>query len=280
MHLGVTMFATDKSIRPDDLAREAEARGFESLFFPEHTHIPTGRRTPYPMGGELPDEYKRTFDLFVSMTAAAAATTRLTVGSGICLVAQRDPIITAKEVASVDALSGGRVIFGIGFGWNEDEMEDHGVEPRRRRSLAREKVLAMKALWQDDEASFDGEHVHLPPTWMWPKPVQRPHPPILIGGATGPTLFRHVVEYADGWMPIGGSGLRKAVPELHRLAEEGGRDPSTITVIPFSVVGEADRLEYYASQGFPRTVLGLPSAPADVVLPLLDRYAGLLERVA
>jgi probable F420-dependent oxidoreductase len=280
MHVGVTMFTTDRSMRPDELAREVEARGFESLFFPEHTHIPVSRRTPYPMGGELPEEYHRTYDLFVAMTAAASATSTLVVGSGICLVAQRDPIVTAKEVASLDQLSGGRLVFGVGFGWNEDEMEDHGVDPRRRRSIAREKVLAMKALWGEDEAGFEGEHVRVAPSWMWPKPVQRPHPPIFIGGAGGATLFRHVAEYADGWMPIGGSGVRQSLPELQRAVEDAGRDPASIKVMIFSAAGEPGRLEYYASLGFERTVIGLPSAPAGVVLPLLDRHAELLAQVA
>ncbi|HSS08652.1 MAG TPA: TIGR03619 family F420-dependent LLM class oxidoreductase, partial [Acidimicrobiales bacterium] len=174
MKIGVTMFPTDLAIRPDQLAAELEVRGFESLFFPEHTHIPIGRRTPYPMGGELPEEYKRTFDPFVTIAAATAKTTSLVLGTGVCLVAQRDPILLANEVASVDVLSGGRVVFGVGYGWNVDEMEDHGVNPRQRRALVREKVLAIKALWTEEVAGFDGELVHFEPSWSWPKPAQRP----------------------------------------------------------------------------------------------------------
>src|ERR671910_3184827 len=199
------MFATDQVMRPDELARAAEERGFVSLYVPEHTHIPVSQRTPTPTGDAvLPDYYKRAFDPFVALGMAAGATERLRVGTGICLVAQRDPIVTAKAVASLDHLSGGRFVFGSGFGWNEDEIEDHGVDMRRRRDVARENVLAMQRLWADDEAVFDGEFVQLPPSWSWPKPRQRPWPPVLIGGASGPKLFGHVAEYAAGWVTLGG----------------------------------------------------------------------------
>jgi probable F420-dependent oxidoreductase len=276
MEIGVTMFPTDLSIRPDHLAIELETRGFESLFFPEHTHIPTSRRTPYPAGGELPEEYKRTFDPFVAIAAGAARTERLIFGTGICLVAQRDPIVLAKDVASVDVLSGGRFVFGVGYGWNVDEMEHHGVDPKRRRALVREKILAMKALWSDEEARFDGEFVHLEPSWSWPKPRQQPHPPIFLGGAPGPTLFGHVVEWADGWMPIGGAGLGSTLPQLRRAAEEAGRDPDSIGIMIFGAAPDAGKLDYYRQLGVTRTVFGLPSAPADTVLPLLDKWSQLL----
>jgi alkanesulfonate monooxygenase SsuD/methylene tetrahydromethanopterin reductase-like flavin-dependent oxidoreductase (luciferase family) len=179
-------------------------------------------------------------------------------------------------VATVDLLSGGRFIFGIGFGWNHDEMEDHGVDPKHRRALGREKMLAMRSLWTDEEAGFDGEYVHLPPSWQWPKPVQQPHPPIVIGGAAGPTLFRHIVEYADGWIPIGGRGVKEQLPVLRGLAEEAGRDPDSIDVVIFAAQSDPGKLDYYRTLGFRRTILNLPSAPADVVLPLLDDYAKLL----
>jgi probable F420-dependent oxidoreductase len=276
MKIGVTMFPTDIAIRPDRLAIELEHRGFESLFFPEHTHIPIGRRTPYPMGGELPEEYKRTFDPFVAIAVAAAQTTSLVLGTGVCLVAQRDPILLAKEVASVDLLSGGRVVLGVGYGWNVDEIEDHRVNPKRRRALVRENVLAMKALWTDDVAGFDGELVHIEPSWSWPKPAQQPHPPIFLGGAAGPTLFRHIVEWASGWMPIGGTGLSRTWPELRQVAEEAGRDPNTIKVDVFGAGPSARNLDHYRDIGVDRTCLALPSAPADVVLPLLDEWAKLL----
>ena len=276
MDIGVTIFLTDKSIGVIELARALEERGFESLFVPEHTHIPVSRTTPYPMGGELPDEYRRTYDPFVALSAAAAVTTNLKLGTGICLVAQHDTICLAKEVASLDALSNGRFVFGIGYGWNIDEMEDHGVAPKARREYVREQMLAMKSLWSEEEASFDGTYVKLPKSWAWPKPVQQPGPPVFLGGAAGPKLFRHIAEYADGWMPIGGGGLRESLPALHQAAEEAGRDPASIDLLVFFSVPDKGKLDYYRELGVGRTVFGLPSAPADVVLPLLDKYADLL----
>jgi probable F420-dependent oxidoreductase len=274
------MFATDRSMDVVELARAAEQRGFYSLYAPEHTHIPTGRDTPAPTGDEqLGDQYLRTLDPFVALTAAATATTRLRVGTGICLVAQRDPIVTAKEVASLDFLSGGRFSFGIGFGWNREEMADHGVSYADRRAIVRERVLAMRSLWEDDEAAFAGEHVQLSPSWAWPKPVQRPHPPILIGGAAGAKLFEHIVEYADGWIPIGGAGLSSALPELHRTADAAGRDPSTLAVVPFGTIPNQGKLDHYGSLGIDEVVLQLPHAPAEEVLRVLDRHAEFVERV-
>ena len=278
MHFGLTMFATDQVMRPDDFARAAEERGFVSLYVPEHTHIPVSRRTPPPSGDAvLPDYYKRPFDPFVAMAMAAAATERLRVGTGICLVAQRDPIVTAKAVASLDHLSGGRFVFGVGFGWNADEIEDHGIEMRRRRDVAREHLLAMQRLWADDEASFEGEHVHLPPSWSWPKPTQKPWPPVLIGGAAGPKLFAHVAEYADGWIPIGGAGVREALPQLHRAMEAAGRDPATVRVIPFGTIPDPGKLDYYASIGIDEVVLRVPAGDHDTVVPALDEYSKLVE---
>ncbi len=278
MHFGLTMFATDQVMRPDDFARAAEERGFVSLYVPEHTHIPVSRRTPPPSGDAvLPDYYKRPFDPFVAMAMAAAATERLRVGTGICLVAQRDPIVTAKAVASLDHLSGGRFVFGVGFGWNADEIEDHGIEMRRRRDVAREHLLAMQRLWADDEASFEGEYVHLPPSWSWPKPTQKPWPPVLIGGAAGPKLFAHVAEYADGWIPIGGAGVREALPQLHRAMEAAGRDPATVRVIPFGTIPDPGKLDYYSSIGIDEVVLRVPAGDHDTVVPALDDYSKLVE---
>jgi len=272
------MFATDQVMRPDDFARAAEERGFVSLYVPEHTHIPVSRRTPPPSGDAvLPDYYKRPFDPFVAMAMAAAATERLRVGTGICLVAQRDPIVTAKAVASLDHLSGGRFVFGVGFGWNADEIEDHGIEMRRRRDVAREHLLAMQRLWADDEASFEGEYVHLPPSWSWPKPTQKPWPPVLIGGAAGPKLFAHVAEYADGWIPIGGAGVREALPQLQRAMEAAGRDPATVRVIPFGTIPDPGKLDYYASIGIDEVVLRVPAGDHDTVVPALDDYSKLVE---
>jgi probable F420-dependent oxidoreductase len=277
MDVGVQMFSTDLAIRPDELAREVEARGFDALFLPEHTNIPVSRRTPYPGGGELPDEYRRTYDLFVALTAASVVSERLTLGTGICLVGQRDPILLAKEVASLDVLSGGRFVFGIGYGWNEDEMENHGLDPKRRRAIVREKVLAMEALWTQEEAAFEGEHVHLAPTWSWPKPLQQPRPPILIGGAAGPTLFRHIVEFADGWIPIGGGGLSEQLNQLREQFEQAGRDPASLQVTVVGAAPSAGKLDHLASLGVGRFLIGLPASPAETVLPLLDRYADALS---
>jgi probable F420-dependent oxidoreductase len=277
MQFGVTMFGTDQAMRPDELARAAEERGFVSLYVPEHTHIPVSRRTPPPTGdGALPEYYARSLDPFVALTMAAAATDRLRVGTGICLVAQRDPIVTAKAVASLDRLSRGRFVFGIGFGWNEDELEDHGVDMRRRRDVAREHVLAMQRLWADDEATFDGEFVQLPPSWSWPKPVQQPWPPVLIGGAAGPKLFAHVAEYAHGWIPIGGAGVRASLPQLHRAMETAGRDPATARVVPFGSFPDPGKLDYYASLGIDEVVLRVPVGGPDVAIPVLDDYAKLV----
>jgi probable F420-dependent oxidoreductase len=210
------------------------------------------------------------------MASAAAATERLVVGTGIMLVAQRDPIVTAKAIATLDLVSEGRFVLGIGFGWNADELEDHGVTMKERRAVARERVLAMRALWRDDVASFDGEHVHIPPTWSWPKPVQPGGPPILIGGAAGPILFAHVAEYADGWIPIGGGGVRAALPDLHGACEAAGRDPATLRIVPFGTVPDPGKLEYYESIGITEVVLRLPSADDATVARTLDRYGDLL----
>jgi probable F420-dependent oxidoreductase len=271
---GITMFATDTSMSVPALARAAEERGLHSLFIPEHTHIPTSRRTPAPTGAaELAEEYRRTVDPFVGLAAAASITERIRLGTGICLIAQREPIVTAKAIASIDQLSGGRFELGIGFGWNHEEMEDHGVDPKRRRDQAREHMLAMRALWTNDVASFDGEFVHLEPSWSWPKPVVPGGPPVLIGGAAGPKMFAHIAEYADGWIPIGGAGVRAALPDLHRACESAGRDPAAFRIIPFGTLPDPGKLEYYASIGVTEIVLRVPTGDADTVLPVLDDHA-------
>ena len=272
------MFATDQTVSVPDLAREAEARGLHSLYIPEHTHIPTSRDTPPPTGdAELPEEYRRTVDPFAALSAAAAVTERIRLGTGICLVAQREPIVTAKAVATLDQLSGGRFEFGIGFGWNRDEMRDHGVDPATRRERSREHVLAMRALWRDDVASFAGEYVRFAPSWSWPKPVQPGGPPVLLGGAAGPKLFAHLAEYGDGWIPIGGAGINDALRELRAAYEAQGRDPATIRVVPFGTVPAPGKLDYYASFGIDEVVLRLPGAGRDTVLTVLDRYAALVD---
>jgi probable F420-dependent oxidoreductase len=272
------MFATDVSISVHELAREAEARGLQSLFLPEHTHIPTSRRTPPPTGdAELAEEYRRTVDPFVALAAAATVTESIRLGTGICLVAQREPIVTAKAVATLDQISGGRFDFGIGFGWNHDEMEQHGVDPATRRALTREHVLAMKALWTEDVASYDGELVHVAPSWSWPKPVQAGGPPILIGGAAGPKLFAHIAEYADGWIPIGGAGVRAALDDLARACEATGRDVADLQIVPFGTLPDPGKVEYFESIGVTEIVLRVPTGDADTVLPVLDNLADLVE---
>lgn len=283
MKLGVTIFPTDKAISPVLLAREAEERGFESLWLSEHSHIPASRRTPHggvKGAGPLSEMYWRTFDQFVALSAAASVTSRIKLATGICLVAQRDPIWLAKEVASLDTLSGGRVLFGIGYGWNKEEMAHHGIAYRDRRRVLREKVLAMKSLWTEDEASYSGEFVHLEPSWAWPKPVQRPHPPIIMGGDAGPKTLAHIIEFCDGWMPL--YGRHRVVDRIDALrvaAEDVGRDPAEIEIGVFSAPADLGKLEKLARAGVQRAVLGLPPAPAEVVLPMLDEYASLLEQV-
>lgn len=275
MRIGVTMFATDQAMDVVELAVEAEARGFGSLWLPEHTHIPTSRITPPPTGAAtLPEEYKRTLDPLVVLAAAAARTTTIRLGTGILLPAQRDPIVTAKAVATLQNLSGGRFWLGVGFGWNADEMAHHGVDYGRRREQAREHLLAMQALWRDDEAEFHGEFVDFGPSWSWPKPEVAV--PVMIGGGSGPKLFNHVAEYANGWIPIGGSGLAEAIPRLRAQVDAAGRDPAAIEVIPFGSEPTADKLEHFASIGVSECVFRLPSAGRDEVLRVLDRQVGFL----
>jgi probable F420-dependent oxidoreductase len=276
LRLSVTIFVTDRTIRPDELAREVEDRGFHGLYLPEHTHIPTSRLTPAPMGGELPEQYRRTLDPWVALATAAAVTTSLRLGTGVALVAQHDPIVLAKQVATLDHLSGGRVVFGAGFGWNREEAEDHGVDWPRRRDLVRERVLAMQRLWADDEASFEGSMVRVQPSWAWPKPPAR-RVPVLLGGGAGPILFRHVAEYADGWMPIGGAGMAAALPPLREAWAAAGRADADLQVVPFAALPDRGKLEHYREVGATEVVAQLPGRDRDAVLPVLDRYAALLE---
>ena len=280
MKFGITMFPTDYAIGPGELAREVEAHGFESLFFPEHTHIPASRKSPWPGGPNLPEEYSHTLDLFVALTAAAAATERLLVGSGICLVIERDPITLAKEVASLDYVSGGRALLGIGAGWNLEEMENHGTDPARRWRRMRETIEAMKAIWANDEGEYHGELIDFDPIWQWPKPVQDPHPPVIIGG-DGPTTLKRVARYGDGWMPIDGRNredFAPAIAELNDLAAEQGRGPMTVSL--FGVGSNPARIEKHAKAGVDRLVFLVPPAPADVVLPMLEERARLAEQFA
>ena len=281
MDFGVYMFPTDYAIRPDELAREVEARGFESIWFPEHTHIPASRRSPWPGGGDLPREYWHCYDPFVALTAAAAATTTLKLGTGICLVIERDPIVMAKEVASVDQISNGRFMFGIGGGWNAEEMENHGTNFRRRWRILRENILAMKTIWTEEEPEFHGDFVDFDPIWSYPKPAQTPHPPIFMGG-DGPRTFDRVVELADGWMPIGGrvnSGptLGEKAALLRTRLEDAGRDPDAVPITIFGVSPDADTIARMEQDGVSRVLLTLPPEDRDTVLPVLDDLAKLVR---
>lgn len=280
MQYGVSMFPTHDAIDPGTLAREVEQRGFTSLLFPEHTHIPTSRRSPYPGGGELPRKYAHTLDPFVASTAAALATDRLLVGPGICLVVERDPITMAKEVASVDHLSGGRLLFGVGAGWNREEMENHGTDPRTRMALMSERIHAMKAIWSDDEAQFHGSYVDFDPIWSWPKPVQRPHPPVLVGGM-GPTVIDRVLDYGDQWLAQNVTvetvdDFAPRVRELRGRAADAGR--GTVPVIMFNSQSTPEALERYVEAGVDRCDFALPSGGKDEVLPELDRLAELVAQ--
>ncbi len=283
MEIGVIIFPTDKSIQPIEIAKEAEARGFESLWFPEHSHIPSSRETPW--GGikdmpPLPEEYWRTHDQFVALSACAAVTEKLIIGTGITLVAQRDPIWLAKEVASLDMISGGRLEFGIGYGWNVEEFRNHKVDFKKRRDMLREYVLLMKEIWTKDEASFTGKYVDFEKSWAWPKPVQKPHPPIVMGGAAGPKTAAHIAEFCDGWMPLGGLyDLEGGWSRIQTACQKIGRDPASIALgIFFAMPPEGpDALKPLRDMGVARVILPLPSAPASEVLPILDSYAKFMH---
>lgn len=282
MKIGLVIFPTDKSIQPVELAKEVEARGFDSIWFPEHSHIPVSRETPW--GGRkgappLPEMYWRAHDQFVALAACAAVTDKIHLGTGITLVAQRDPIWLAKEVASLDMISQGRFELGIGYGWCVEEMRNHGVVFNQRRELVREKVMLMKALWTQDEASYQGELIQFEKSWAWPKPTQRPHPPILMGGAVGPKTAAHIAEFCDGWLPLGDvhtidTGLRN----IKEACDKIGRDPASVALSMYYARGvTADEIRIHADLGARRAILPLPSEGADVVLPLLDKYAAMIN---
>jgi probable F420-dependent oxidoreductase len=277
MQIGVFYFPVDYGINIAELAVALEERGFESLFVPEHTHIPVSRKSPFPSGGEMPRRYAHTHDPFVALSFAAAATKKLLLGTGICLIPERDPIVTAKCVASLDQLSGGRVVFGIGGGWNVEEMENHGARYSTRFKLMGERILAMKALWTMDEAEYHGEMVDFDPVWSYPKPAQRPHPPILLGGETDYTLKR-VVDYCDGWFPRPGRGfeIRAQLERLHQMADKAGRDRRTLSTSVFRAPADKAALAEYGEAGIDRAVLEIPDQSRDEILRVLDSYAPLL----
>ncbi|MBK3642630.1 LLM class F420-dependent oxidoreductase [Streptomyces sp. MBT33] len=278
MRIAVTIFLTDETITPVRLARELERRGFAGLYLPEHTHIPVERTTPYPAGGDLPPEYGRTLDPFVALGQAAAVTERLGLGTGITLVAQHDPIALAKQIATLDHLSGGRFTLGLGFGWNVEEAADHGVEWRTRRELVRDRMALMRALWAEEPTSYEGEFGSVRASSAYPKPVRKPRGPVvgprtLVGGAAGPKLFSHICAYADGWMPIGGRGLTESLPVLRAAWADAGRDPAALRIVPYAVFPSPGKLAHYADLGIEEVVAQLPPAGEAEVLRALDEYA-------
>lgn len=284
MDVGVYTFSTDRDMDPGELAREVEDRRFPVLLLTEHSHIPASRDTPYPAvygGGVLPDFYRRTYDPFVGLSFAAAATSRLRIGTGICLVALRDPVHTAKEVASLDRLSAGRFVFGVGFGWNADEFVTHRVPFGRRHAIVREKVALMKQLWTQDVASFAGEHVSLEPSWAWPKPLQRPYPPVYLGG-NGPLTMRHAAEWADCWFPTPPEhdpALERSVPRFRELVAEAGRDPARVPVGVAPGAVDRRRLEEYAANGVGECDVAVLGGTRDELLANLDALARLRDDV-
>jgi probable F420-dependent oxidoreductase len=281
MDFGASIFTTDYSIPPHTLATALEERGFESMWAPEHSHIPLSRRSPWPGGAELPKPYYDCLDPFVVLSIAAAVTKRLRLGTGVCLVIQRDAIQTAKAVASLDQVSGGRFLFGIGGGWNAEEMEDHGTVFASRFKKMREQVEAMQAIWTTPKPEYQGEFVNFPPMMAWPKPVQKPHPPVIVGGAF-PHAARRAVRYGNGWIPIAGRGagsMETQIADFHRMATEAGRDPASLPISMFGAAADADTLKRYRDLGVARVTVSLPSATADQILPVLDRWQALMRAV-
>jgi probable F420-dependent oxidoreductase len=282
MKFGASMFFTDYSMRPAELAVALEQRGFDIVWAPEHSHIPVSRKTPFIMGGDLPKKYYDAMDPFVTLTAAAMATKTLKIGTGVCLIAQRDPIQTAKLVASIDQISGGRFVFGVGNGWNQDEMENHGTMFACRHKLARERIEAMKAIWTQSKAEYHGEFVNFDPMMTWPKPVRKPHPPILVGGAF-PYSARRAIRYGDGWMPqvtqYSKTPLLELVPRFRQMAEEAGRDPASLEISVWGQQPDIDLIRQYQEIGVARVSFSVESEKASAILPILDQWAEIIRKV-
>jgi probable F420-dependent oxidoreductase len=283
MDFGASMFFTDYSMTPAELGQALEARGFESVWAPEHSHIPSTRKTPPAGGGELEKRYYDVMDPFVTLTAAAMVTKTLKIATGVCLVIQRDTIQTAKLVASIDQVSGGRFLFGIGGGWNQDEIESHGTEFKTRFKKMREQIEAMKEIWTKSEPEYHGDIVEVVKMRTWPKPVQKPHPPVIVGGAF-PQSARRAVRYGDGWVPNASrptySDVTEFLPQFRQMARDAGRDPDKIPVTIFGAREDLDRAKRYRDQGIARVVVSLPSAPSAEILPVLDRWAELIRKTA
>ncbi len=282
MKFGASMFFTDYSMTPAALARALEDRGFDILWAPEHSHIPLSRKTPFALGGELPKRYYDVMDPFVTLTAAAMATKTLKIGTGVCLIAQRDPIQTAKLVASIDQVSGGRFVFGVGNGWNQDEMENHGTAFATRHKLARENVEAMKAIWTQAKPEYHGEFVNFDPMMAWPKPVQKPHPPIVVGGAF-PYSARRAIRYGDGWMPqvtpAATTPLADLIPRFRQMAAEAGRDPASLGISIGGQAPDVDLIRRYEDLGVERVSVSLMSEKEDTILPALDQWVTVMRAV-
>lgn len=285
MHYGVAIFFTDYSIGPVELGRALEERNFESLWAPEHSHIPVSRQSQFPPGGDLPKKYYDVMDPFVTLPAAAAVTKNLKIGTGICLVIQRDTIQTAKSVASLDQISDGRFLFGIGAGWNAEEMANHGTTDFKGRfKLMEENVAAMREIWTKPEAGFAGDFIEFTPMMTWPKPRQKPYPPVIVGGAF-PYAAKRAIAYGDGWIPhatrpeYGGDDITAKLPEFREMARAAGRDPASIPVTAFNVPHDVDTLKRYEAAGVDRVVFSIPSAAIDTTLPLLDEIAAVVARM-
>ncbi len=275
MQFGIGYFPTHDALSPGVVARLVEEHGHDALLFAEHTHIPASRESPWPGGGDLPRKYCHTYDLFVALSAAAEATSSLRVGSGICLVVERDPIVTAKEVASIDHLSGGRFEFGVGAGWNREEMRNHGTDPRSRMRLMHERIEAMKAIWTQDEASYHGQFVEFERIWSWPKPAQRPHPPVLVGG-NGPTVLDRVLAFGDAWLP---NYMRGAEDLIERWEQLRARAERPIDLIVMGVPAKADVLEQLQAAGCRRVIRWIPSAGRARVEQALEHWESAIAEL-
>ena len=280
MHFGASMFCTDYSMTPAELAPELENRGFESFWAPEHTHIPLSRKSPWGGGPELPKRYYDVIDPFVGLATAAVVTKKLKLATGVCLIVQRDVLQLAKEVASLDLLSNGRFLFGIGAGWNREEMADHGTDPKTRIALMAERVDILKTIWTQSKPEYEGRFQSFEPMMSWPKPVQKPHPPILVGGAM-PYAAKRAIAYGDGWIPLGGRGaeILDQLPRFRQMAAEAGREPDQLPVSVFGAGMDVDALKKYRDAGIERVVFSLDSAKGDAVLPVLDQIADLIHAV-
>ena len=283
MKIGAVMFFTTDSMQPAPLARALEERGFESLWVPEHTHIPSSRKSEYPAGGPLIRPYYDIMDPFLALNTAATVTTKLKVGTGIALLTQRDPIVTAKMVSTIDQLSGGRFLFGVGNGWNQDEIENHGTDFKSRHKLARERIEAMKTIWIEEEPEYHGEFVNFDKMKQWPKPKQKPHPPIIVGGAF-PYAARRAIRYGDGWIPradrLAKDGIGVTVNQFRELATKEGRDPATLPISIFRVPDEIDGLRFCQEIGIDRVVFSLPAEKEDKIAPILDRWSELKKQLS